>query len=71
MSDEELGYLGSLVYLGIVSIGLFGGRIFLTFKAKYVIIVSYMGMIVALTIFTQTFASSWPYYVSRYLTGAA
>ncbi|KAM3147384.1 hypothetical protein pb186bvf_000635 [Paramecium bursaria] len=71
LSDEELGYLGSLVYLGIVTIGLFGGRIFLTFKAKYVMIFSYLGMIIALTIFTQTFSQSWPYYISRYLTGAA
>lgn len=43
--------MGSLVYAGISLVGIFGGKLFIHFNAKGIIILSYIGMIVSLLMF--------------------
>lgn len=63
--------MGSLVYAGISLVGIFGGKLFIHFNAKGIIILSYIGMIGSLLMFPQNYGTSWPFYVSRFLTGCA
>lgn len=51
LTPDQLGYLGSLVYAGISLVGIFGGKLFIHFNAKGIIIISYIGMIVSLVMF--------------------
>lgn len=69
IGNGYLGLLGSLVYAGIVTIGLFGGKIFLIYDTKKLIIASYIGMIITLGLFTLQYPWIWPYFLYRYLTG--
>jgi len=69
IGNGQLGLLGSLVYAGIVTIGLFGGKIFLLYDTKKIIIASYIGMLITLLGFTFKYPSKWPYFLYRYLTG--
>ena len=52
IDNSELGYLGSLVYFGIVVVSLVSGKLFIHFNAKVILIVSYIGMIASLALFT-------------------
>ena len=73
LDNTELGLLGSLVYAGIVTVALFGGKIFLLVRARYLILGSYIGMLVTLSLFTVQYPKGikWPYFVFRYLTGVS
>jgi hypothetical protein len=71
IGDSDLGLLGSLVYAGIVTVGLFAGKIFFLIRARNLLILSYLGMLVTLSLFTITYPHKWPYFVFRYLTGVS
>ncbi|CAD8099980.1 unnamed protein product [Paramecium primaurelia] len=71
LTSEQLGYLGSQVYAGVTLVCLFGGKLFLHFNSKLIVMFSYLGMISSLTLFPLNYGSSWPYYIFRFLTGCS
>lgn len=73
INDSGLGLLGSLVYAGIVTVALFAGKIFFLVNARWLLIISYVGMLVNLSLFTIPYPNNttWPYYLFRYLTGVS
>ena len=71
ISDVQLGYLGSLVYAGIVVLGIFGGPLFIRFNPKIIIQTSLLAMMASLCLFTIKYQMSYPYFIIRFLTGIA
>ncbi|CAD8184840.1 unnamed protein product [Paramecium octaurelia] len=71
LTSEQLGYLGSQVYAGVTLVCLFGGKLFLHFNSKLIVMLSYLGMISSLTLFPLNYGSSWPFYIFRFLTGCS
>ncbi|CAK84475.1 unnamed protein product (macronuclear) [Paramecium tetraurelia] len=71
LTSEQLGYLGSQVYAGVTLVCLFGGKLFLHFNSKMIVMISYIGMITSLTLFPLNYGSSWPFYIFRFLTGCS
>jgi MFS transporter, Spinster family, sphingosine-1-phosphate transporter len=71
ISDEELGVLGSLVYAGIVVMGILAGPLFLRVSAKKLIIVSLLMMMLSLLVFTFRLPNVTFYLVVRFLTGVS
>jgi len=73
IDDSGLGLLGSLVYAGIVTVALFAGKIFFIINARGLLVVSYIGMLINLILFTVPFPHhvNWPYFIFRYLTGVS
>jgi hypothetical protein len=59
------------VYAGTVAMGFGAAFLFLKFNPQKVIQVSMITMILSLFVFTLQFDFNWPYYVSRFITGAA
>jgi MFS family permease len=70
LNNDELGILGSMVYAGIVSVGLIAGSMFLKFEAKRIILTSLAGMMMSLVLFTFQYSSAASFYALRFLTGA-
>lgn len=71
ISDEELGVLGSLVYAGIVVMGIMAGPLFLRYSAKKLIHISLFTMMITLGIFTLKLPNVSCYLVTRFLTGVS
>ncbi|CAK95162.1 unnamed protein product (macronuclear) [Paramecium tetraurelia] len=71
LTSEQLGYLGSQVYAGVSLVCLFGGKLFLHFNSKLIVMLSYLGMISSLALFPMNYGSSWPFYIFRFLTGCS
>ncbi|CAD8101773.1 unnamed protein product [Paramecium sonneborni] len=71
LTSEQLGFLGSQVYGGVTLVCLFGGKLFLHFNSKMIVIFSYLGMISSLTLFPLNYGASWPFYIFRFLTGCS
>ena len=63
--------LGSLVYAGIVALGVFAGPLFMRYNAKLIIQVSMVAMMASLCLFTVKYDVTYPYYIIRFLTGMA
>ena len=55
ISDVQLGYLGSLVYAGIVALGILGGPLFIRFNPKIIIQTSLFAMMASLCLFTYKY----------------
>ncbi|KAL4453133.1 hypothetical protein ABPG74_015364 [Tetrahymena malaccensis] len=69
IGDSELGFLGSLVYFGIVSAGFIAGKAYMKFPSKYVMIATIMCMVGLLFLFTFIEEINALYFV-RFITGA-
>ncbi|EAR86984.1 MFS transporter (macronuclear) [Tetrahymena thermophila SB210] len=69
IGDSELGFLGSLVYFGIVSAGFIAGKAYMKFPSKYVMIATIMCMVGLLFLFTFIEEINALYFV-RFVTGA-
>jgi fucose permease len=69
ISNEELGLLGSLVYAGIVTLGVLAGPIFMRYNAKLIILLSIVAMMGSLFLFTIQYGRTYPFFILRYLTG--
>jgi MFS family permease len=68
----ELGFLGSIVYLGIVLTGTLAGHLYLRFSSKLLTIIALVlleGSLVLLLV-SQPFKLQWLAYISRFLTGS-
>jgi fucose permease len=51
MNESELGFLGSIVYLGIVLMGLFAGRLYLRINSKMLTVAALVALEVSLLLF--------------------
>lgn len=59
------------MYAGTVVMGFIASFIFLKYNPLRVIEISMITMILSLFVFTLQFDVAWPYYLSRFITGAA
>lgn len=59
------------MYAGTVVLGFLASFLFLKYNPLRVIEISMITMILSLFVFTLQFDAAWPYYVSRFITGAA
>ena len=69
MNDKELGFLGSIVYLGIVLVGTLAGQLYLRLNSKMLTIVALLSLEFTLGLFVLS-DHKWTAYVSRFLVGA-
>lgn len=69
MNETELGFLGSIVYLGIVIVGTLAGHLYLRFNSKLLTIVALVLLEGTLGLFVLS-DQKWTAYVSRFLIGA-
>ncbi|KAL4497176.1 hypothetical protein ABPG72_019496 [Tetrahymena utriculariae] len=69
IGDSQLGFLGSLVYFGIVSAGFIAGKVYMKFPSKYVMIATIICMVGLLFLFTCIEDINVLYFV-RFVTGA-
>lgn len=68
MNETELGILGSIVYLGIVLMGLFAGRLYQHFNSKVLTVVALVALEVTLLLFVMS-DHIITAYISRFFTG--
>lgn len=71
ITDEQLGVLGSLVYAGIVVMGIMAGPLFLRYSAKKLIHISLFTMMISLGVFTLKLPDVSCYLITRFLTGVS
>lgn len=69
MNETELGFLGSIVYLGIVLVGTLAGHLYLRFGSKLLTIIALISLEGTLALFVLS-NQKWTAYVSRFLVGA-
>lgn len=69
MNGAELGFLGSVVYLGIVLMGLFVGRLYQHFNSKWLTLIALIALEVCLLLFVIS-SHKVTAYISRFLTGS-
>lgn len=68
MNETELGFLGSIVYLGIVLMGLFAGRLYQRINSKVLTLGALIALQVSLALFILS-ANKGLAYFCRFLTG--
>lgn len=68
MSETELGFLGSIVYLGIVTMGTFAGQLYQRFNSKILTIFALATLEGSLILFVLSEHKVYA-YICRYLTG--
>ena len=68
MTETEIGFLGSIVYLGIVTMGTFAGQLFQRINSKLLTILALLALEGSLTLFVLS-RNKILAYVCRYLTG--
>ena len=68
MNETELGFLGSIVYLGIVLMGLFAGRLYQRINSKLLTLGALIALEVSLALFILS-ANKGLAYFCRFLTG--
>ena len=68
MNETELGFLGSIVYLGISIMGLFAGRLYQHFNSKLLTVIALVMLELSLLLFVLS-DHKWSAYVSRFATG--
>lgn len=69
MNETELGFLGSIVYLGIVIVGTLAGHLYLRFNSKLLTLIALVLLEGTLGLFVLS-DQKWTAYVSRFLIGA-
>lgn len=69
MNDTEEGFLGSIVYLGIVLMGTIAGRLYQFLNSKYLTLFALLALEGSLFLFVLS-DQKWAAYVSRFITGA-
>lgn len=69
MNDTELGFLGSIVYLGIVTVGTLAGHLYLRFNSKLLTMIALISLEGTLGLFVLS-DQKWTAYVSRFLVGS-
>lgn len=68
MDETELGLLGSIVYLGIVTMGLFAGRLYQHINSKLLTLIALIALEVSLLLFVLS-DHQVTAYISRFFTG--
>ena len=68
MNETELGFLGSIVYLGISIMGLFAGRLYQHFNSKMLTVVALILLELSLLLFVLS-DHKVTAYLSRFATG--
>lgn len=68
MGEKALGFMGSIVYLGIVLAGTAVGNLYLRYHSKLLTIIALMSLEFTLVLFILS-DQMWAGFVSRFLTG--
>ena len=69
MDEAELGFLGSIVYLGISIMGMFAGRLYQHFNSKMLTVVALVVLEMSLLVFVFI-PNKVAAYGTRFITGA-
>jgi MFS transporter, Spinster family, sphingosine-1-phosphate transporter len=68
IGERELGFIGSIVFLGIVVSGLYAGRLYQLFISKWVLVSGLVLMLLSLLMFVLT-ANFYVALAARFLAG--
>ena len=68
MNDTQLGLLGSIVYLGIVTMGTFAGHLYQRINSKLLTLIALFVLLGSLVLFVLS-NQQWMAYLFRFLTG--